>query len=62
MRLRSFYLLLTLFALMFLPLQTVAAAPAADVGNDTATLDFPNTITFSADLTANSTITSVMLE
>ncbi len=62
MRYRSFYMLLTLFALIFLPLQTVAAAPVADVGNDTATLDFPNTITFSASLQSSSTITSVMLE
>lgn len=62
MRYRSFYLLLTLFALIFLPLQTVAAAPIADVGNDTVTLDFPNTITFSASLQSSLTITSVMLE
>lgn len=62
MRFRSFYLLLTLFALIFLPLQTAAAAPAADVGNDKATLDFPNTVTFSASLQSGAVITSVMLE
>jgi len=53
---------LIVFMLLFSPLQTVAAAPAADVTNDTATLDFPNTITFAASLQNSAAITSVTLE
>ena len=53
---------LLLFGLLITPLQTASAAPRADVQNDQVTFDFPNTATFSATLTANANITSVMLE
>lgn len=39
-----------------------SAAPHADVANDRATLAFPNTVTFSATLNADATITAVTLE
>ena len=54
--------ILILFILLWLPLQTAVASSAADVGNDTAILDFPNTITFSANLQSGAAITSVTLE
>jgi len=38
------------------------AAPSADVTNDKPTLEFPNTITFSATITSSNDITSVVLE
>ncbi len=38
------------------------AAPLANVTDDQPVIDFPNTITFHAKLTANSNITSVVLE
>jgi hypothetical protein len=53
---------LIVFLLVFSPLQPVAAAPAVDVTNDTATLDFPNTVTFAASLQSSANITSVTLE
>ena len=40
----------------------VYAAPQADAQADTATLDFPNTATFSATLSASAEITAVTLE
>ncbi len=54
--------ILIVVVLLFSPLQSVAAAPATDVANDTATLDFPNTITFAASLQSSASITSVTLE
>jgi len=38
------------------------AAPLADVTNDKPIIEFPNTITFQANISANSNITSVVLE
>ncbi len=38
------------------------AAPQADVTNDSPIIEFPNTITFRAQITANANITSVVLE
>lgn len=40
----------------------IQAAPHADVEADSATLDFPNTVTFSATLKSNAEIVSVTLE
>jgi hypothetical protein len=42
--------------------QQAQAAPHADVEADSATLDFPNTVTFSATLTSSTDIVSVTLE
>ena len=53
---------LTLLLIALLPLQTASAASPAQVSNDTATLDFPNTLSFHADITSASKITSVVLE
>lgn len=50
-----------LIGFLFTPLR-VTAAPHADVQADSATLDFPNTVTFSATLTSNAAINSVTLE
>ncbi len=38
------------------------AAPQADVANDSPIIEFPNTITFRAQITASANITSVVLE
>ncbi len=54
--------ILILFVLLFSPLQSVAAASAVDVTDNTATLDFPNTVTFAASLQSSATITSITLE
>jgi hypothetical protein len=55
--------ILMLICFLSLPLQTVSAAPSlADVIDDKAIIDFPQTITFQARITANSPITSVTLE
>jgi hypothetical protein len=58
--------ILTLFTLILtLSLSTVQpafASPQADVTDDQATLSFPNTITFSAKIAADTNITSVVLE
>lgn len=54
--------LLTLFVIAFVPLRVAFASSAANVSNDKATLDFPNTISFHADITSNAKITSVVLE
>ena len=58
--------ILTLFTLIItLGISTVQpafASPVADVTDDKVTISFPNTITFSAKITANANITSVVLE
>ncbi len=55
-----------LFALLImalaLPQASAFALPLAEVGNNQVTLDFPNTATFSAELSAAAEITSVTLE
>ncbi|MBK6793714.1 MAG: hypothetical protein IPG80_14550 [Anaerolineales bacterium] len=54
-------LFLTLLITLLHPTSALAA-PQADVEADSATLDFPNTVTFSATLKASAEITSVVLE
>jgi hypothetical protein len=44
------------------PMQTVLAAPHVDVSDDKVTFSYPETATFSATLSADSNITSVVLE
>ncbi|HNK64402.1 MAG TPA: peptidase MA family metallohydrolase [Anaerolineales bacterium] len=61
MQIRFTLLIFFLMSALLTP-SPVNAAPQADVQNDSATLDFPNTITFSATLTASANITSVTLE
>ena len=41
---------------------SILAAPLADITNDQPVIDFPNTITFQAKITANANIVSVVLE
>jgi hypothetical protein len=53
----TFILNLNLFVV-----QPVFAAPQADVTNDQATINFPTTVTFSANIKADANITSVVLE
>jgi len=53
---------LILLAVAFVPLHIASASSLADVSNDKATLDFPNTISFHADITSPAKITSVVLE
>jgi hypothetical protein len=53
--------LLILTGILLAPIQ-VQAAPHADVQADSATFEFPNTVTFSATLGANAEITTVTLE
>ena len=53
---------LILLTIALVPLQAASASSAADVANDAATLDFPNTISFHADITGPAKITSVVLE
>jgi len=48
------------FSLLAVP--TVSAAPLTEVTGDQPILDFPNTITFHTKISANSNITSVVLE
>ena len=55
-------LFLALLVVIFLPLRLAMAAPIADVANDRVTLNFPESATFAAQLTANETITSITLE
>lgn len=55
-------LLLTLILTSLLTPSPVHAAPHADVEADSATLDFPNTVTFSATLNASAEIVDVTLE
>ncbi len=59
MRIKILTLLLTVS--LFLPTQAFASTPA-DVTNDEVTFDFPNTATFSARITSNTEIRSVVLE
>jgi len=54
--------ILILFGLIIAPMRTVLAAPRADVSDDKVTFSFPNTATFSATLSSDSNITSVVLE
>lgn len=54
-------LFFTLMAVLTAPI-AAQAAPHADVEADSATLDFPNTATFSATLSSNAEIVSVTLE
>ena len=57
------YPLLIIFMMGFLLAPTrVTAAPQADVSADSATLEFPNTVTFSATLEADAPIVDVTLE
>ena len=58
---KKLILILTLLTTLLTPL-TVQAAPRADVEADSATLDFPNTVTFSATLNAPAEIVDVTLE
>lgn len=60
-RFRLILFLLFLIGSLLTPAHA-AAAPHADVSNDSATLDFPNAATFSATLEADSNIVSVTLE
>jgi hypothetical protein len=54
--------IIALFILMAGPSYAVSAASLADVTEDKVTLNFPETATFSAQLSASATITSVTLE
>lgn len=58
---KKFILLLILMGTLLAPMN-VLAAPQADIEADSATLDFPNTVTFSATLSAPAEIVSVTLE
>ena len=58
-KLTLFFLLLGLFTM---PVQNAFAAPYADVTNNKVTFSFPETATFSAALSADANITSVILE
>ena len=58
-KLTLFFLLLGLFTM---PVQNAFAAPYADVTNNKVTFSFPETATFSAALSADVNITSVILE
>ena len=55
-------LLTIILTLSLFPAPPVFAAPSANVTNDSPTLDFPNTITFRATITADNNITSIVLE
>ncbi|NWF63830.1 MAG: hypothetical protein HXY38_05935 [Chloroflexi bacterium] len=55
-------LLITLICLSLFAPRRVHAAPHADVEADSAILDFPNTVTFSATLKSSAEIVSVTLE
>lgn len=56
------YPILILFLITLLTPAQVHAAPRADVEADSATIEFPNTVTFSATLKSSAAITSVTLE
>ena len=58
-KLTLFFLLLGLFTM---PVQNAFAARYADVTNNKVTFSFPETATFSAALSADANITSVLLE
>jgi len=53
---------IALFILAVSPAYAVSAAPLVDVNDDSVTFTFPESATFSAQLAANATITSVTLE
>ncbi len=55
-------LLAFILSLNLFTVPSVFTAPQANVTDDQPAIDFPNTITFHAKLTANSNITSVVLE
>ena len=55
-------ILFLLFGLLVMPIQSVFAAPRADVTNDQVTFSFPNTATLSSTLSATANITSVTFE
>ena len=55
-------LLALILSLSLLAVPRVSAAPLADVTNDQPKLDFPNTITFQATISANANLTAVVLE
>jgi len=60
---RRIQILFTLILSLNLLIATPAlAAPQANVTNDQPVLDFPNTVTFNATISANANITSVTLE
>jgi hypothetical protein len=48
--------------LSLLPVSRASAAPQADVTNNTVTFSFPETATFSATITSDSEIISIVLE
>lgn len=58
---KKLILLSTLLLILFAP-TGAQAAPQADIRADTATLDFPNTVTFSATLNSSVEIVSITLE
>ena len=49
-------------SLSLLHIPSAFAAPLAEVTNDQPIIQFPNTITFNAKITANASITTVVLE
>jgi len=55
-------LLALILSLNLFTVPTTFAAPQADVANDQPVIQFPNTITFQAKITASTNITSVVLE
>jgi len=55
-------LLALILSLSLLAVPRVSAAPLADVTHDQPKLDFPNTITFQATISANANLTAVVLE
>lgn len=58
----KFIAFFTLIVIICAPFQTASASRAADVTNDKPVLDFPNSITFHATITAPAKITSIILE
>lgn len=62
MRFRLTLFVFLLLGLLISPPLHVNAAPHADISEDRATLEFPNTATFSATLKADAAIVSVILE
>jgi len=55
-------LLALILSLNLFTVPTAFAAPQADVANDQPVIQFPNTITFQAKITASANITSIVLE
>jgi len=60
--LRHQILLALILSLGLLAVPTVSATPLANVTGDQPVIDFPNTITFHAKISANANITSIVLE